>query len=67
MTSKTVCRAASTAVFVSLYLSASSKRNYFDFSFLICPLRRTAKCSTVLIASMKTSMFGSSSSEAVTL
>jgi len=61
MASKVLSRAAKTAVFVSLYLSAKRLRNYFILETLIAYLSSTARCSIILIPSMNTSMLGSSS------
>jgi hypothetical protein len=67
ITSNDFSSAAKTAVFDSLYLSARSWINYFAFSLLKFCLSKAERCSTVLIASMKTNMFGSSRRELIML
>lgn len=67
ITSKDFSSAVKTAVFDSLYLSARSWINYFAFSLLKFCFNRAERCSTVLIASINTSMFGSSKRELIML
>jgi hypothetical protein len=61
--SKDFSSAVKTAVLVSLYLSAKIWINCFAFSLLKFYFKRADRCSTVLIASINTSMLGSSKSE----
>lgn len=67
MISKDFSSAVNTAVLDSLYLSAKIWMNYFTFSLLKFYFKRADRCSTVLIASIKTSMFGSSKRELIML
>jgi len=67
ITSNDFSSAVKTAVFDSLYLSARSWMNYFAFSLLKFCFNKAERCSTVLIASMKTNMFGSSRRELIML
>lgn len=67
MVSKDFSSAVKTAVLDSLYLSAKIWMNYLTFSLLKFDFKRADKCSTVLIASIKTSIFGSSKRELIIL
>jgi len=58
--SKVFSKAARTAVFVSLYLSASNEIKVLIFGPLSYELINILRYSTVLMPSIKTSIFGSS-------